>query len=1725
MSQRYRASGSRSYSARSASLEERGSARDYSSCEFRRATSPTPSSTGPSISYGRRSLRGQSNLDSSWSKYLSSRTETSRSADTSSAVSSRLRPSSPLGFTTYQRQSSFTGDDRTPISSYRRQSSFTRDDKNLSSSYVRQSSFTREERNPSLSYGRQSSFTRDGGITRTYGSSSVSGATSIPRRNTSSSTPRDSTHSEISRHRRDTSSPSKGFSSQSPTRDISSYSSSRTRRDTASPTDDVLSNANSSRFRTSTDSPTKDFSSTTSSGRLRRESDNPSQECTSRRTTSPTHEYDPTEQTLSRLRRYTETSDQEDLCRRTDSPTSDTGLLDSDKTHGRIENAAAEGGSSDISNKELKSPIRDPSYVSRRARRRMDSLEGESSDISDNRLESPTRDLSYVSRRARRHMDSQEGESSDVSDNRPESPTKDLSYVSRRVKRHTDSQEVESSDVSDNRPESPTKDLSYTSHRAMRHMDSQEGESSDVSDNRPESPTKDLSYTSCRVRRHTDSPTREITTLDESVRRQRSKTDTQTKTDSSLTSQQGCTNSPKRVIVTAAYSESMPLRSAGSPTSSGGDVPDNFGSKHQRDVNNLEENVLISNNLDQRNQDDPCGDVAPPRNSDSLPQRQTDCLARDVVKTEPCDKKQSRQANSPVKDVTSAEHSESNQQGHARSPTGDLKPSYTSHQVRKRMSSPSNEVTLVSVSGKKQTESTTSNIARPRKVSSKVVGTASPGFSPQNKKTKKVTKSSVQETKGKSTVTHGSPSSEVAAKTSTKTSAKNSPTLIKLPRKIQSPTPRSNSPSPSLDTQRKPAKAQSQLEKKVAPRHIPEPLPSSLPVQHRESPPSVSSPGTKKTFSISGKHSSLASSSDETDIKEGKEAKKFSVPSKFFKETGKIEGSKDSVSGSDTSDTQRNPRSLFRRVSLPGKLSFTRSSSSDRDFEGDDISEGTEENLKKSHGLIRANSLDHDTEKDKHSTLKKLKFWGRRDRSSDSSHSSDSRSQSPVCPAIDQLKDGSSAENATDKAVHAGKSGQTKATLKLPGKQVKAQKERETTVKVSASPAVTRKAANTKVKISVQSSRAAVDSKVKGNVQGQSSLDEGTEEEGEKDGSSVKVFLSKKTGLTVDHIASDDEEPPRSPYSRRRPRPSGRSTSLDMTSSASPGIAKARDNDDLKDTGTETDSSDKSSVATTAVREGAQRRTSLPQTPRTDTLSRLKERRRRRRLVREQFLGISVEDSQSQTKVEATAEDINIDKPVTETKPKPVEKSVPNGHVPRSITEMKSKAVEIPVDESQVPRPVTETKPKTESKPVANGHTLSGRPLKLAKQQSLPSIDSEQAKASNKTRHQTIASTVHQDIITAIARGKGLSGSEIYIPSVAQLREKFASEEIENTAAIPWRKKESERPHTICGERLSPTEMQRFMETTPFSLDIRTYDEPVGLLQKVDPTLQASSDEDLVTVVRHDKYAPRKSVDDSAKVEKDSVDGDVVGKNISKEKGAVKKEDAKKEKKKSPFSLSPERLKKSQKEKERKEKERKEKEQKEKERKEKDHKEKEKKEKERKEKERRDKEQKEKEPKGKDKEHHLLDKLHLDKLHKEKDHTKDKEQLKEKEENEKDQTVTDKEGPGSPKSGAVSSLRSIFGRRKSIDKGGRSKHQQTRKDRAKTLAVGITSEILATAQEIAQRTEEERERVEEAARLQEEQGEREEAQKAVEAARREVEGRTVTDGKEKKRIAKKPKCK
>lgn len=121
---------------------------------------------------------------------------------------------------------------------------------------------------------------------------------------------------------------------------------------------------------------------------------------------------------------------------------------------------------------------------------------------------------------------------------------------------------------------------------------------------------------------------------------------------------------------------------------------------------------------------------------------------------------------------------------------------------------------------------------------------------------------------------------------------------------------------------------------------------------------------------------------------------------------------------------------------------------------------------------------------------------------------------------------------------------------------------------------------------------------------------------------------------------------------------------------------------------------------------------------------------------------------------------------------------------------------------------------------LKNGHILSERKESKDSEMQKPSpkgdkvgrefIEEHVSRRPSRVRHQTIASTEHTDIITNLLRNKERTSqdTEVLFPSVSELRAKFLAKD----EPVPLRLKHTmdDRPRSICGETLSPTEMKEF---------------------------------------------------------------------------------------------------------------------------------------------------------------------------------------------------------------------------------------------------------------------------------------------------------------------------
>ena len=193
-----------------------------------------------------------------------------------------------------------------------------------------------------------------------------------------------------------------------------------------------------------------------------------------------------------------------------------------------------------------------------------------------------------------------------------------------------------------------------------------------------------------------------------------------------------------------------------------------------------------------------------------------------------------------------------------------------------------------------------------------------------------------------------------------------------------------------------------------------------------------------------------------------------------------------------------------------------------------------------------------------------------------------------------------------------------------------------------------------------------------------------------------------------------------------------------------------------------------------------------------DTVSKLRERRRRRREERERFFA-SMGPAAKETNKEAVQKDqVQLEPTSVRTDTVDANQDKVDGEN-TNIKGGKDKRVEPPPKLSSV------GKRATADNLLQKGSKLKG----------------------GKPRYQTIASSVHADIIADLIREKGFkstTSNEVKIPSVADLRAKFLISK-DDAKVSPQRTivKLDERPNSVSGEVLSPTEMKKFDDIT-FSL-------------------------------------------------------------------------------------------------------------------------------------------------------------------------------------------------------------------------------------------------------------------------------------------------------------------
>lgn len=535
---------------------------------------------------------------------------------------------------------------------------------------------------------------------------------------------------------------------------------------------------------------------------------------------------------------------------------------------------------------------------------------------------------------------------------------------------------------------------------------------------------------------------------------------------------------------------------------------------------------------------------------------------------------------------------------------------------------------------------------------------------------------------------------------------------------------------------------------------------------HSLSPPLTSPKIPKRKISGPGRLFSFSSDSKTTP----EMPKKFSVPGKYF-------ASKDSAkSGGESSDleseTSRTSQPhMKRRVSLPGILGLPRSSSAERQSGGRGrspeplvdpaILKRRRSNFKK------AQSFDVQSDKAKNSMLSKLKFWDhtKKDKSPDSRYSTspeDGRSRS-ISPG---------AESSTHK-----NSTEEESEIKTS----QARKSRERTVKRNSS-------------LEKDDSKIVPSSPVKPDKSSASSGDKTLqvspkETHSAKEDDSVKKTLKEPK---VHYVGPVDT--PASSELRERKQAQYKVNSVEKP--ASENTTNATENStNSKDT--EALNANKVEVKPLDGNGGSTR----------DTVSKLRERRRRRREERERFFaGLEPASNTTNTTKEATQKDDVLVEPKNLKTDTTV---VAQDKIDGGTISANNKLVE-----EKNEKVSTERKNSKEVERIPKLGVV-------GKRSTVDNIVQKVKVKNGKPRYQTIASSVHADIIADLIREKGIkttTNNEVKIPSVAELRSKFLISKDDNKVTPPRPMVRLEdRPHSICGEVLSPTEMRKFEDIT-FSL-------------------------------------------------------------------------------------------------------------------------------------------------------------------------------------------------------------------------------------------------------------------------------------------------------------------
>ncbi|XP_067018746.1 uncharacterized protein [Acropora muricata] len=530
----------------------------------------------------------------------------------------------------------------------------------------------------------------------------------------------------------------------------------------------------------------------------------------------------------------------------------------------------------------------------------------------------------------------------------------------------------------------------------------------------------------------------------------------------------------------------------------------------------------------------------------------------------------------------------------------------------------------------------------------------------------------------------------------------------------------------------------------------------SSPSSHSVSPlprRKISSPGRFITYSSDSQTAS-------------EEPKKFSVPGKFF-------ANKESKSGAESGDVEAEgggaSASSKRRVSLPGKIGFPRSSSTERASTAASKEEPSVDPAllrRRRSNFKKAQSFDVNNDPSKNSMLNKFKFWdlSKKDRSAEEGKSP---SSSPAETLGRKTTKNSSREELKKKSPATRRDGARTVGLEVSSQLTDSSAKKKLEDKHSkVSPKVKHTAKGDSLV-----TNSGKDAKVVyvGPVTKSSPGQVGARKQGQK------VTVDKKERVKPEVVATDSKV---------------RKSKVDVKEQTEEKVSlenKKSVESKGAATGAATVATEQKSDATKVIK-------SFNEVSTRDTVSKLRERRRRRREERERFFA----GTESAPKESSEVKDA-MKKEQGQQESESTKGSV-SDHSDGKNNQVDAKIASEKRDELSQNHKKLEPTPKlrvigkmhTADDILQNGHKVNFRKL----------------------RSQSIASAVHADIISDLIRENGLetkTKNEVKIPSVAELRMKFMNSK-DDGKILPSRTilKLSDRPNSVCGEILSPTEMKKF---------------------------------------------------------------------------------------------------------------------------------------------------------------------------------------------------------------------------------------------------------------------------------------------------------------------------